>query len=93
MTMKKGTFRNTKIGLRLIQALFAVVAIFGAIWQSTVFLRLTIQEFMMLYGAAGAVGCEVVIRLLEWKFPEKELEEDVQIDATEFEEEPEPKED
>lgn len=61
--------------IRAIQVLFIIVFMLGAVWQSTIVFELTIQQFMMLYGALGAIVCEVIIRLLEWKFPEEETEE------------------
>lgn len=58
--------------VRALQVLFVIVAIFGAVWKSTLSLALSIQEFMMLYGVAGAAVCEAIIRVLDWKFPEPE---------------------
>lgn len=83
--MKESTFKWSRIGLRFVQALFLIAALCGAVWQSTLMLRLTIQEFLMLYGLVGAAACEVGVRLLEWKFPETEFEAE--------EEEPEGEED
>lgn len=64
-----------KGGLTALQVIFAIVAVFGAVWESTLLLSLTIPEFMMLYGFFGVFACEIVKRALEWKFPEEELEE------------------
>jgi len=73
--MRKENFGRLKIGLRFVQSLFVVAAIFGAMWQTTLALALSIQGFLMLYGASGAAACEIGVRLLEWKFPESGLEE------------------
>jgi len=72
--MRKENFGRLKIGLRFVQSLFVVAAIFGVMWQTTLYLALSIQGFLMFYGASGAAACEIGVRLLEWKFPESELE-------------------
>lgn len=63
----KKSYKQVFIGL---QVLGAVVAVFGALWQGTESLSLSVPQFMMLYGVLDVAACEVVKRLLDWKFPD-----------------------
>lgn len=61
--------------LTALEVLGAVVFIFGALWESAEVMTLSPQGFMMLYGALDVITCEIVKRVIDWKFPESEEDE------------------
>jgi hypothetical protein len=48
----------------MIELICVAAFLFGLLWQGADTLRLTVPQFMMLYGGVGAVVCEAMARLL-----------------------------
>jgi len=63
--------KPTIVGLRLVQALSGVCFLFGGLWGTTVLLKLTLHEFMMLYGLFGMALPEIPIRLISRSYKKK----------------------
>lgn len=61
--------RNTSIylAIRGIQVLCIGVFVFGALWEGTERFSMTTPQFLMTYGAAGAVISEVLARVFKKK--------------------------
>jgi len=57
--------------IRAIEIFCIAVFIFGLLWEGTEILKLTMPEFLMLYGASGAIISEGVARLLQRKIKKK----------------------
>ena len=57
--------------LRLVQIICVALFVFGFLWNTTEVLNLTPPQFFMLYGACGALICEVICRLIIKKKPKK----------------------
>jgi hypothetical protein len=55
------------LAFRYIEIICAGAFIFGFLWNGTETLKLTISQFLMLYGGLGAVICEVLARLFSKK--------------------------
>lgn len=53
--------------IRFIELLCIAFFIFGFLWNTTEWLNLTAPQFLMLYGGAGAVICEIIARLFNKK--------------------------
>lgn len=62
--MNEANRRRLVIGLRFIQLLSIAAFLFGGMWTSADALKLTLSEFLMLYGFVGIVVPEVMIRLI-----------------------------
>jgi hypothetical protein len=56
--------KNIYIAFRYIEGICIAVFIFGFLWEGTELLKLTLPEFMMLYGASGAVISEFTARII-----------------------------
>ena len=61
--MEKETTKNAYLAFRYIEAICIAVFIFGLLWEGTELVKLTLPEFMMLYGGVGAVLSEGLARL------------------------------
>ena len=59
------------VATRLIELICIAAVIFGALWEGTELFNLSLPQFLMLYGAMGAVVSELLARLLGKKKPEK----------------------
>jgi hypothetical protein len=62
------------VGVRFIEFVSVTVLVFGLMWKGSDVLKLSLPDFMILYGAVGAVISELTARLLgrkSGKFPEK----------------------
>jgi len=59
------------VAFRGLEVLSICIFIFGFMWNSTEMLKLSVQEFMMLYGGFGAVVCEILSRIFSSKKKEQ----------------------
>lgn len=64
MAMNAINRKRLTIGLRFIQLLSIAAFVFGGMWTSADTLKLSLAEFLMLYGFVGIVVPEVMIRLM-----------------------------
>ena len=55
------------LAVRYIECLCIAVFIFGFLWNGTEVMKLTMPQFLMLYGGGGAVISEVLARLFSKK--------------------------
>ena len=62
--------KNGILAFRCVQILGVLAFIVGIMWQTADSFRLTIPQYMMLYGGMWAVISEAAIQVLKWKFPE-----------------------
>ncbi len=56
--MEDGTFSI----IRFVEIACIGLFVFGLIWNTSEILKLTVPQFMMLYGGVGAGVCESIIR-------------------------------
>ncbi len=64
--------RNVYLALRYIEGICIAIFVFGFLWEGTELLRLTLPEFMMLYGGVGAIVSEFVARFMHKQIKKKE---------------------
>lgn len=64
--------RNVYLAFRYIEGICIAVFVFGFLWEGTEMLKLTLPEFMMLYGGSGAVISEFLARFLYKHIKKKE---------------------
>jgi len=57
---------------RYIEGLCIAVFVFGFLWEGTEILKLTLPEFLMLYGGSGAIISEFLARILHRQIKKKE---------------------
>jgi len=63
---------NTKyLAMRYIQILCIGAFVFGALWEGTIVMNLSTPQFLMVYGACGAILSEVLARLFKKKIIKK----------------------
>jgi len=62
--MKSDDLKSAYIIIRFIQGICIAVFIFGGMWHGTEILQLTLPQFMMLYGAGGAILSEMIARIM-----------------------------
>lgn len=55
------------LAARYLEILCISLFIFGFLWNGTEMMNLTTPQFLMLYGGAGAVICEILARLFSKK--------------------------
>jgi hypothetical protein len=55
------------LAARYLEILCISLFIFGFLWNGTEVMNLTTPQFLMLYGGAGAVICEILARLFSKK--------------------------
>ena len=55
--------RNAYLAFRYIEGICIAVFVFGFLWHGTETLKLTLPQFMMLYGGCGAAISELLARL------------------------------
>ena len=70
--MDNGVKQNGILAFRGIQVLGILAVVIGAMWQTADSLKLTIPQYLMLYGAMWAIISEVAIQVLKYKFREVE---------------------
>ena len=71
--MEKEDVKNVYIAFRFIEVICIGVFIFGFLWEGTELLKLTLPEFMMLYGGVGAVLSEGIARILHRYLKKNEI--------------------
>jgi len=64
---------NAYVGLRIIEVLCIAVFVFGFLWEGTEILKLSLPQFMMLYGGMGAVISEMFSRFINRKLKKNEI--------------------
>jgi len=64
---------NAYVGLRIIEVLCIAVFVFGFLWEGTEILKLSLPQFMMLYGGMGAVISEMFSRFINKKLKKNEI--------------------
>lgn len=55
------------LAFRYLEIICIGAFIFGFLWNGTEVMQLTTPQFMMLYGGAGAVVCEILARVFSKK--------------------------
>ena len=45
------------VGVRMVELICVAAFMFGLLWQGADTLKLTVPQFLMLYGGAGAAAC------------------------------------
>lgn len=55
------------IAVRYLEVICIAVFIFGFLWNGTEVMNLTTPQFLMLYGGAGGIICEILARLFSGK--------------------------
>ena len=63
MNEKNENTRNAYLAFRYIEGICIAVFVFGFLWNGTEILKLTLPQFMMLYGGCGAAISELLARL------------------------------
>jgi len=66
--------KNIYIGIRYLEGICIAVFLFGSLWESTEILKLTLPQFLMLYGGAGAVISELMARFTLGRIKKKAKE-------------------
>ena len=61
--MEQNTKESAYIAIRIIECLSVATFIFGTLWEGTEIFKLSAPEFLMLYGAAGAIISELLARI------------------------------
>ena len=69
--MEEEIKQNVYLAFRYIEGICIAVFVFGFLWEGTEILKLTLPEFMMLYGGSGAVICEFMARFIAKQFKKK----------------------
>lgn len=60
------------VSVRMLELIFASAFVFGIMWQGAESFRLSIPQFLILYGIIGAAMCELAAQALRKpKFVEK----------------------
>ena len=67
--MNEASRKYGYIAVRMIELISIAAIVFGAMWNGAETLNLKISEFMMAYGAIGAIVSEITARLLKPKKP------------------------
>ena len=60
------------LAMRYIQILCIGAFVFGALWEGTIVMNLNTPQFLMVYGASGAVISEGMARVFKKKIKVKE---------------------
>lgn len=63
--MNENTRKYGYVGVRMVELICVAAFLFGLLWQGADTLKLTVPQFLMLYGGAGAVVCEAMARALK----------------------------
>jgi hypothetical protein len=63
--MNEFTRKMSYVGVRMIELICIAAFLFGLLWQGADTLKLTVPQFLMLYGGTGTVVCEAMARLLK----------------------------
>jgi len=62
------------VGLRYLEGICIAVFVFGLLWEGVEILKLTLPQFLMVYGGAGAVISELMARFTLGKIKKKTKE-------------------
>jgi len=89
--MDKETTKNAYIAFRYIEGLCIAVFLFGFLWHGTEVLKLTLPQFMMLYGGTGAVVAEGLARIFYKVLKKKENVKEKKVKKEEEKKEETPK--
>ena len=63
---------NKYVIIRLVQLICIGAFVFGALWEGTIRFNLTTPQFLMVYGATGAILSEALARMFK-KYEKKNL--------------------
>ena len=63
---------------RLVQLICIGAFVFGALWEGTIRFNLTTPQFLMVYGATGAIISEILARLFK-KFEKQNLKKNKKL--------------
>ena len=69
-----GTAKSIYVGIRYLEGICIAVFVFGMLWEGTELLKLTLPQFLMLYGGAGAVLSELMARFTLGRIKKKTKE-------------------
>ena len=70
---EESEFRKTVyIGFRYIEGICIAVFVFGLLWEGTELMNLTLPQFLILYGGAGAIISELMARFTLGRIKKKE---------------------
>ena len=64
--------KTVYIGFRYMEGICIAVFVFGLLWEGTELLKLTLPQFLILYGGAGAVISEIMARFTLGRIKKKE---------------------
>ena len=67
--------KTVYLAFRYIEGICIAVFIFGFLWEGTELLKLTMPEFMMLYGGTGTILSEFLARILHKQVKKNESKE------------------
>jgi len=56
------TAKSVYVSLRYLEGICIAVFVFGMLWEGTEILKLTLPQFLMVYGGAGALLSELMAR-------------------------------
>jgi hypothetical protein len=70
--MENEVTKNAYVAFRYIEGICIAVFVFGFLWEGTEILKLSLPEFMMLYGGVGAILSEGLARLFHKLLKKKE---------------------
>lgn len=65
------TYKTIYIGFRYLEGICIAVFVFGLLWEGAEILKLTLPEFLILYGGAGALVSEIMARFTLEKVKKK----------------------
>jgi len=68
------TAKDVYVGIRYLEGICIAVFIFGLLWEGTEILKLTLPQFLMVYGGAGAVISELMARFTLGRIKKKTKE-------------------
>lgn len=66
--------KNIYVGIRYLEGICIAVFVFGLLWEGTEILKLTLPQFLMVYGSAGAVISELMARFTLGRIKKKTKE-------------------
>jgi len=68
------TAKSVYVGIRYLEGICIAVFVFGVLWEGTEILKLTLPQFLMVYGGAGAVLSELMARFTLGRIKKKTKE-------------------
>jgi len=64
--------KDVYIAIRYVEGICIAVFVFGFLWEGTEIFKLTLPQFLMLYGGIGALISEFIARFLHKQLKKKE---------------------